>query len=77
MKDQFKFIIEKPLRKIDADGKRINVHIHAKYPHLVYPIDVDFWSDIAGHEDRIRLAIAELKVQLIQEISSAEFEYSK
>jgi hypothetical protein len=76
MENQFVFIVEKPLRNIGDDMQGQRIHIHAKYPHYIYSIDIEP-EVIMAEKSLIDLAIAQLKIKAIQEIANATFEYSK
>ena len=72
-KKEFKFKIKMPRLLPAANEKEQIFHIHAEYPHYVYSFMLKP-TELISEEDQARLAMAELKVRLIQDISNAEFE---
>ncbi len=71
--EPFKFKIKRPRRLIDSAREEQIFHIYAEYPHYMYSVILKPEEKMASL-DQHRLAIAELKLRLIQEISNAEFE---
>ncbi len=69
---EFKFKIEWPMRNVASEGSYQLFKIYAAYPNFVYSVLVKP-NDRISDEDQKRLAIAELKVKLIQQIANAEF----
>jgi hypothetical protein len=72
----FEFIIRRPIREIDSDKSRQIISICAKYPTFVYACLIDPWEKMA-EQSQIKLAVSELKVNLIREISNAEFKFEE
>ena len=75
MSEEFKFIIETPKLDPSKDESYQLFKIYAKYPMYVYSCPVNKYSSMT-RDEHLRLAISELKVKLIADISSAEFEES-
>jgi len=74
--NEFKFIVKAPLLNSSSNGHEQRCAIVAQYHSVYYSIEINPNSNLST-EDQIRLAIAELKVRLIQDISTAEFEVEK
>lgn len=72
-RDEFKFLITQPIRDILADKRYQTLSIMAKFPTFYYRLELDKNSKFA-ERDQIRIAVAELKVELIKSIANAEFE---
>ncbi len=70
----FKFVISGVRRNTSNDGGYQMGSIYASYPTFVYHIETVPGINLSTDE-QVRLAVSELKVRLIQEISNAEFEY--
>lgn len=70
---EFKFIIYTPKFELDSDEKTVTFAIHATYPTVLYKVSIPKEKKVLDDEYR-RLAIAELKIKLIKDISNAEFE---
>jgi hypothetical protein len=74
MKKEFKFVVEHPKDNVDGSGAMQIVKIMAEYPIYAYACPVGKYNSMSKDE-HIRLAIAELKVRLIADISTAEFTF--
>jgi len=72
-KDTFKFIIERPIKYGDGSSSQY-VKIIAGYKNYIYPCPVGKYKGMTEME-HIRLAVAELKMELIKEISAAQWVY--
>jgi hypothetical protein len=70
----FKFIV-KNLRDYASDNMNIRYAIYGAYPTVVYQYTVNPRSSLNPYQQKA-LAVAELKIKLIQEIANAEFEIS-
>lgn len=71
-KSEFIFEIRMPKQEIDNDSYTQICHVYTRAPHCVYPIELFKKSQFSTKEQQ-RLAILELKMKLIAEISNAEF----
>ncbi len=71
--DIFKFRIHMPKKEVASSNSVQHFDVVTTFPHYV-------WHNLLRSNERfstpeqIRLAVAELKVRIIQEISNAEFE---
>lgn len=70
---EFKFVIRWTVRDIYNNRSIQTFQISAQFPHFVYSIPIEPGDKMAD-QDQQRLAIAELKVRLIQGIANARFE---
>jgi hypothetical protein len=75
MKDTFEFKVEMPLKKPEVDEAYQVVHVHARYPHIVYYIQVDPGGKKNGTKEQIDQAIRDLKANLIRQIRNAKWVY--
>lgn len=70
---EFKFLIKMP-RLLPAENAKEQIfHVYAEYPHYMYAVKLKTKEEFA-EVDQFKLAVAELKVRLIQDISNAKFE---
>lgn len=71
----FKFTVGRSLRAIDADKVYQNISITTVTPMIVFPIQLS--RNLHDYEDKLRLAQAELKVEIIRALIDGEWEFEQ